>query len=208
MNSAICIGMDLSGPSNSQDTAMCVFDGQSVQMYRNCSDQAIYGVLSQFNSNLPVVIAADAPLTYQDGGGYRDIDRALRQKLNSSGFSKIGVMAPTMTRMAYLTLRGMRLKELCTQFANIELFETHPGAALAFSGIEYDSITQVKSDKTAFNRVVQALHNQFPEISEEVLQNDHELMAASAMLSAYRYTQQQSLWQCSSQILGQPNFIL
>lgn len=204
----IVLGVDLSGPSNAKDTAMCVWDGQSLQLLRDCSDQIIFDFLQTSNSATPIYIAADAPLTYQDGGGYRDIDRALREKLNQAGFKKIGVMAPTFTKMAYLTLRGMRLKEICAQFPNVQLFETHPGAALVLRGVDYEQVTQVKTDTSCLSQVAEKVLAHFPENSEISLKSDHELMACAALLSAIRYTQQQSLWQIQSEVIGQPLFIL
>lgn len=207
MSSTVFVGIDLSGPSNTQDTAVCCFDGEKCILQIDLTDSQIIDFLQPFTANRNVFVAIDAPLTYQEGGGYRDLDRVLRQHLNSHGFAKIGVMAPTMTKMAYLTLRGLRIRELLQQIPNIELYETHPGAALVFSNIDYQQVIAVKSCENSRKHILEELTGryQLPELSVE---SDHELMAISAMLSAKRKVEENILFQFQSKIVGQPLFIL
>ena len=209
MSVPICIGLDLSGPSNAQDTSLCLLDNAGVRLFQHCSDQHIFDILQHLPTDQSIFIAVDAPLSYQDGGGFRDVDRALRRYLNQHGFQKIGVMAPTMTRMAYLTLRGMRFKELCAQFANIELFETHPGAALVCSGIDYAAVQGVKKEPAVIAQIVLELAQRLPEsVVWPLIESDHDLMAVTAMLSALNRSKSQSIWQVESEIYGQPELIL
>lgn len=206
---AVVIGIDLAGPANFVDTALCCFDGTQVTSQSGVSDQDIVNFLQQFDANRPILIAIDAPLTYQEGGGYRDVDRVLRKTLNARGFSKIGVMAPTMTKMVYLTLRGLRLRELCSSFDNIAVFETHPGAALVFDQVDYSSVTQIKTQPTVIELIWRKLTGRYVFLESVLMpQNDHQLMAIAAMLSAYRYQNHQALLHFESEIIGQPALIL
>lgn len=205
----VCIGIDLSGPSNAQDTSLCLLSDSAITLYNDCNDQKIIEILQQLPNDQAVLIAADAPLTYQDGGGFRDIDRALRQHLNQQGFKKIGVMAPTMTRMAYLTLRGLRLKEVCREFVQVQLFETHPGAALVCSGMDYELVQKIKTEPQAVHSIYEQLARRLPDAMRlPNIRSDHDLMAFSAMLSAYNLSRNLGNWRISSEILGQPDFIL
>lgn len=213
MSNAVYIGIDLSGPSNTKDTALCCFescfDGNQIILKSDLSDAQIYEFLQQFDSSCGVFVAIDAPLTYNEGGGYRDVDRALRKALNDKGFNKLGVMAPTMTKMVYLTLRGMRLREYCSQLLNVEIFETHPGGALVLDQVDYQDVLQVKTQPDAIQRIWQNLTGRYPFIkSLQPPQNDHQLMATAAMLSVYRYGNQQALFEFESAVYAQPKLIL
>ncbi len=207
MSSTIFIGIDLSGPSNTQDTAVCCFDGEKCFLQTDLTDSQVIDFLQPFTANRNIFVAIDAPLTYQEGGGYRDLDRALRQHLNSHGFTKIGVMAPTMTKMAYLTLRGLRIRELLQQIPNIKLYETHPGAALVLSSVDYQQVIAVKSCENSRKLILEGLTRQY-QLPELNVQSDHELMAISAMLSAKRKAEKNNLFEFQSKIVGQPLFIL
>lgn len=181
-------------------------------MQSNLNDSQIYEFLQQYATNYQIFIAVDAPLTYNEGGGYREVDRAVREHLNAHGFSKIGVMAPTMTKMAYLTLRGLRIRELCGLLPNVQLFETHPGASLVLDSISYEMVTQIKSMPQARLAVWEALTGRYRFLnglkSTKIANNDHELMAIAAMLSAFRFAHHQTLFEFDSTIIGQPKFIL
>ncbi|MBN2647186.1 MAG: DUF429 domain-containing protein [Thiotrichales bacterium] len=205
----IFIGIDLSGPANCQDTSLCSFDGDDLKIYRACDDAWLQNHLNELHSmNRPIFLAIDAPLSYQPGGGYRDVDRALRQLLNEKGYSKIGVMSPTFNRMVYLTLRAFRLKEICTYYPNIKLFETHPGAALAIFGADYKELLTIKSCFEKGTQLIKPLLDELAFSTEFQVESDHDVMAISAMLSAYRYANQSSLWQFGSKLDKQPLFIL
>ena len=200
------IGIDLSGPANTKDTSMCIWHEAKTTIQSDCDDAFIVQTVKQLAANSSVFVSLDAPLSYQMHGGFRDVDRALRAHLNEQGFSKIGVMAPTMTKMAYLTLRGLRLWLLLKDISNVFIFETHPGAALVMSGVEYDLVTQVKSSQKALEKIQQTLARQYQ--CDLIFQSDHELMAFSAMLSVQRYASEQSIFAYQSSVEQQPLFIL
>ncbi|WP_321277390.1 DUF429 domain-containing protein [Thiomicrorhabdus indica] len=210
--SCIFIGIDLSGPSNTSDTALCCYDGHQVSVISDLNDAQIVEFLQKIDAKTKVLLAIDAPLSYNEGGGYRDIDTALRQKLNQKGFSQLGVMPPTLTKMVYLTMRGMRLRELCVQFSNIQIFETHPGGSLALDGINYESIKRIKKDPLAVKQIWQQLTGRYIFLEmlkcDEIPKNDHEMMSIAAMLSVYRKHNHDQFFEQSSSILGQPSLIL
>ncbi|BBP44141.1 DUF429 domain-containing protein [Thiosulfativibrio zosterae] len=206
MPKALYVGIDLAGPANFADTCMAIEWQGKLNIHCGCSDTDILKILAPYLGKTPVFIALDAPLTYQEGGGYRDVDRALRQHLNQHGFAKIGVMAPTMTKMVYLTLRGLRLKECLSALPQTTLFETHPGAALLFSGADYDRVCNIKSNPQALATITDFLKQQIA--FKQPITQDHQAMAVAAMLSAKRAALGQVFWQFQSDIVGQPALVL
>ena len=206
MQSALYVGIDLAGPANFADTCMAIEWQGQFNIHCGCSDTDILEILAPYLGKTPVFIALDAPLTYQEGGGYRDVDRALRHHLNQQGFAKIGVMAPTMTKMVYLTLRGLRLKERFSAIPQTTFFETHPGAALVLSGANYDTVCNIKASPQALATITDFL-KQYLAFAHPITQ-DHQAMAIAAMLSAKRAALGESLWQFQSNIIGQPPLVL
>lgn len=200
------IGIDLSGPANFKDTCLCIQMPKSLKVQLNASDQSIYQQVQSISNHHRVYIAIDSPLSYQEGGGYRDVDQALRNHINSLGFSQLGVMAPTFNRMVYLTLRGLRLVQILSTLPNVKLFETHPGSALALSGAAYDDILEIKRSDIAKQNLQtflsQALNQNL------ILKTDHEIMAVAAMLSAKRAAENHCLFEFNSNISLQPKFVL
>ena len=206
MPTALYVGIDLAGPANFADTCVAIEWQGKVNIHCGCSDMDIVQILAPYLGKAAVFIALDAPLTYQEGGGYRDVDRALRQHLNQNGFPKIGVMAPTMTKMVYLTVRGLRLKELLGALPQTSLFETHPGASLLFSGADYDTVCTIKSDPQALATITRFLKQQIA--FEQPITQDHQAMAIAALLSAKRAALGQTYWRFQSVIVGQPALVL
>jgi uncharacterized protein len=134
----IVIGIDLSGPSNHKDTVLSVFEKQGdelvfLKLLNDLSDLEILNeVFFQAQMN-EVVIGIDAPLSYQDGGGDREGDRLLRRFIISLGMKSGSIMPPTMNRMVYLTLRGIKLSREIERLQTrhpISLVEVHPGAVM------------------------------------------------------------------------------
>ncbi|WHY64529.1 DUF429 domain-containing protein [Neobacillus sp. SuZ13] len=132
------IGIDLSGPSNHKDTVLTVFDLQNGQLnflklIRNIGDLDILKVIEAQSQLDEVVIGIDAPLSYEDGGGDRQGDKLLRQYIVSIGMRPGSIMPPTLNRMVYLTLRGIKLSReignLATRYP-ISIVEVHPGAVI------------------------------------------------------------------------------
>lgn len=75
------IGIDLSGPANHKDTAMVIFQQEENElifdkMVINASDGCLLSNIASAVSMDEVVIGI---VSYQDGGGDRPQDKALRQ---------------------------------------------------------------------------------------------------------------------------------
>ena len=102
-----------------------------------------------------VVVGLDAPLSYNPGGGDRLADAALRRRLTAAGLKPATVMAPTMTRMAYLTLRGVAVARLLSSWAaelpgvELVLYEVHPGGVMALCGAAPEDVRALKVDAAA-----------------------------------------------------------
>ena len=115
-------------------------------------------------------------------------------------------MAPTMTRMAYLTLRGIRLYLLLSEYQNVSLFETHPGASLVVAGYPQNLVSNIKKSTAALNELNQLLFDDYLEVIQA--KDDHQLMAFSAMMSSRRFARKDTLFSFQSMIPKQPLFIL
>ncbi len=135
------IGIDLAGPANHKDTVMSVFqaDGDLLIFEKgieHASDEKIFTIIQTIAANEDVVIGIDAPLSYQDGGGDRPQDKSIRQFIKKHGLSGSSIMPPTLTKMVYLTLRGIGLTRrimLLNDSQNIRMVEVHPGAAIRYT---------------------------------------------------------------------------
>ena len=108
----IIIGIDLSGPSNAADTALVSFECREsvltlTHSVQGASDADIFQIVSEQAKESNVTVGLDAPLSYNDGGKDRPSDSELRSRIVAAGLRSGSVMTPTMTRMAYLTLRGI-----------------------------------------------------------------------------------------------------
>ncbi|UOQ95246.1 DUF429 domain-containing protein [Halobacillus shinanisalinarum] len=130
------VGIDLSGPSNHKDTAVAVFSDQGDSLYLDrllnpASDQDILSLITNLSAEQQVVVGIDAPLSYEDGGGDRELEKELRSFTKELGMKSGSIMPPTLTKMIYLTVRGMKLASLLSDLMNIQVIEVHPGATLA-----------------------------------------------------------------------------
>ena len=150
------IGIDLSGPSNTVDTVCVMFDAQGgclrlADCICDATDQDIVALLTTLNRAESVIVGLDAPLSYNPGGGDRPSDKDLRRTIVGAGLHPGSVMPPTMTKMAYLTLRGMGVARLITTvgWEMIRVVEVHPGATMALGGAAIDAVKALKSDSVA-----------------------------------------------------------
>jgi predicted nuclease with RNAse H fold len=193
------LGIDLSGPANHSDTCMAWRDQTGLIQYRcGCSDADILQWVEQQGESVMVMI--DAPLSYQDGGGYRPCDANLRSFLNARGFHRVGVMAPTMTKMVYLTLRGIALAHKLKAM-DADVYETHPGASLLLSGMNMDSVFTLKKDNTATENLVRYWQLQGLRFFQ-LPKNDHQVMAVQALLTGERWlTAKMCYWQCDGWVV-------
>jgi len=102
-----------------------------------------------------IVVGLDAPLSYNPGGGDRPADAALRRRLAAAGLKPATVMTPTMTRMAYLTLRGVVVARLLSSWAaelpgtELVIYEVHPGGVMALCGAAPEDVRALKVDAAA-----------------------------------------------------------
>lgn len=200
---AIYFGIDLSGPANHKDTSLAVFNDylNSICLFSGQSDKELLEKQQIFK---PLAIGIDAPLSYQDGGGYRSGDLALRAFLNVNGFSGLGVMAPTYNRMVYLTLRGITLANLFRQESNeVFLYEVHPGGYLAVSGYPYKSIQKLKDNCDARNHIFEELVLKENLKVGPRLNSDHDIMAMACALAVREQQQNKNRW-CFDQTEDQP----
>ncbi|WP_223589030.1 DUF429 domain-containing protein [Neobacillus bataviensis] len=192
------IGIDLSGPSNHRDTVLSVFETQGsylkfVKWISPVSDQGILNEILEQSQLDEVVVGIDAPLSYEDGGGDRQGDRELRKFITALGMKPGSIMTPTMTRMVYLTLRGIRLsreiESLKTPYP-ISIVEVHPGAVMG-SRISPDELGYVLSYKQnlsarmfIWNWLGQQNLTELPILIEE---QSHSIDACAAALGAWQW---------------------
>lgn len=197
MAAAALIGIDLAGPTNREDTAVytAAVDGEvlrTLDLGTGFDDAALHAAIETW-SDAPVV-GLDAPLSYQPGGGDRSGDRALRRHLKERGLPG-AVMAPTMTRMAYLTLRGIAVARLILALRpRARIVETHPGAHLVLAGAPAEAVAAMKSDA----RARRGLWNWFAAHGVDGLPErvpvDHEIAAVAAARAARTWNAGGTAW--------------
>lgn len=189
------IGIDLSGPTNIQDTVFLAFVLEETglrltRVIRDAGDEAIQQGIIDLLPRGPVVVGLDAPLSYNPGGGDRPGDRALRKKITAVGLHPGSVMAPTMTRMAYLTLRGMTVARSIRSIPKSppDIVEVHPGAAMALRGAPIDDVRTYKVDPGARQRLLGWLFSQGLACKElHKNPDDHQVSACAAALAAWQW---------------------
>ncbi len=202
----ICfVGLDLAGPANWNDTACCVArmsaEGSLVvdSLGQNMSDGALTDVFTEISTHSSVVVGIDAPLSYQDGGGDRVRDKSLREHLMDKGLHAGSVMTPTMTRMAYLTLRGIAVARLVSsRCPHAEILEVHPIGAMVLHGGDLEIIRTIKKTPSSISEALNWLSQQglcgIPEALEGRPVSDHMVAALGCVLSASAFNQQKSAW--------------
>ncbi|NND70873.1 MAG: DUF429 domain-containing protein [Rhodothermales bacterium] len=198
---SVIIGIDLSGPSNVSDTAAirCETVGDKLICTGGGSgftDRMIFDLVSSVSPDDKLVVALDAPLSYEPGGGDRERDKALRQRLTSAGLSSGTVMTPTMTRMAYLTLRGISIARLILA-ANPKatIVEVHPGGALVLNGVDASYVRTIKTDQSSREHIVSWLQSgKFNRIDNFAPHSDHIIAALGACLAGQGVMMQESRW--------------
>ncbi len=192
------IGIDLSGPSNHKDTVLTVFEVEDRQLkfvkYRSSmSDEEILNEVTTQSHLDEVVIGIDAPLSYEDGGGDRESDRALRKFIVKIGMKSGSIMPPTLNRMVYLTLRGIKLtREIAAQSfpQPISIVEVHPGGVIGsrLSSSEMDYVRTYKQDLEVRKVLLQWLEQQnLIGIPEAVAKQSHSMDACAAALGAWHW---------------------
>jgi predicted nuclease with RNAse H fold len=161
------------------------------------TDLDIRRCIAQLASESDVVVGIDAPLSYNAGGGHRPSDSDLSRRMASAGSRSASVMAPTLTRMAYLTLRGVSLTRLLLAgdppFPRI--VEVHPGAAMALRGAPVDAVRSFKREEGARWELLEWLERQgIGAISAVDSPSDHYVAACAAALSAWKWQTRETVW--------------
>ncbi|MBM7580462.1 DUF429 domain-containing protein [Jeotgalibacillus terrae] len=190
----IVIGIDLSGPANHKDTVAAAFSVKENQLsfiesINGASDQDILSLAGRYLGKEKVAIGIDAPLSYQDGGGDRAQDKALRSVLKEGGLNGSSIMTPTMTRMVYITLRGIQLSRMLKNLhGDPEIVEVHPGAAIGLRMSSPDLALKYKKDAAARKAVFNWLTEQyFLDLPHTIADTTHAIDACGAALAAWHY---------------------
>ncbi|TKD70504.1 DUF429 domain-containing protein [Pseudalkalibacillus hwajinpoensis] len=192
----IYVGIDLSGPSNTKETSIALFKGDDShltfqQIVNGVTDEEIYELLQEQTDS--VVIGIDAPLSYQPGGGDRKADRALRKEIIAKGMKSGSIMTPTMTRMVYLTLRGITLSRGLSTTTSASIVEVHPGAAVGLRSPDLSSVLTYKLEIDPRHNLKAFLEKDgVKDIPTDVLQSSHSFDACLAAYAAWKWKQDKS----------------
>ena len=195
----VIVGIDLSGPANSANTAVVWFSEQGGELrYEGdvigASDADIVRIVTGLQQP---AVGLDAPLSYNPGGGFRPSDTALQKETIQARMRPGSVMAPTFNRMAYLTLRGITVARTleATGLPRKSIVEVHPGAAFALHGAPIEDV--LGYGKGQASRV--ALLNWLPAaglrgVPERMSARSHSTAACGAALAAWMWTSGQHKW--------------
>lgn len=199
---AVIFGIDLSGPGNTKESALVSFEARnnSLQMItgiEGATERSIYDAIAGNTANADLIVGIDAPLSYNPGGGDRESDRDLRKQIAAKGMPSGSVMPPTLTKMAYLTLRGMAVSRFLENHSHekIKIVEVHPSGAMALRGAPVESIKAMKSSTGAKQTLLHWLNDQGLngiDLSGSV--SDHYVAACAAALAAWKWHLGESVW--------------
>jgi predicted nuclease with RNAse H fold len=196
------VGIDLSGPGNPADTAVAWLRARAGGLeyageLRGADDRAILDLVAGLEDGAAVIVGLDAPLSYNPGGGDRPGDRKLRARLRAAGVGSVSVMPPTLTRMAYLTLRGLAVaRALATLGAGApRIVEVHPGAACALRGADARLVRGFKREAAARRGLLAWLERRgLRGIAGLEAPTDHLVAACAAALAAWRWACGRPAW--------------
>jgi predicted nuclease with RNAse H fold len=196
------VGIDLSGPSNTVDTVIVAFDrhNSGLELQHSITggtDSAILGLVAELAAHSNVAVGIDAPLSYNLGGGDRPADAELRRHIIDAGMPSGAVMAPTLNRMVYLTLRGLSVARLLLSIrsTSVSVVEVHPGAAMALRNAPIEAVRTFKdSGKSRWELLnwlqVQGLHH----VATSEDPSDHYVAACGAALAAGKWQEGRPVW--------------
>ena len=197
------VGMDLSGPSNSKETAIVCFEGSSKgdltlkRALQGADDNDVLFLARALQlQGGELIVGIDAPLSYNAGGGDRQSDAELRRTVISLGMRPGSVMVPTMNRMVYLTLRGISIARLLLAVhAGTRIVEVHPGASMALRGAPVDDVVAFKKDEKSRWRLLTWLEQQgMKKITNTMALSDHYVAACASALAAWKWQQNKAAW--------------
>jgi len=197
------VGVDLSGPTNVNDTAVVWFAGDAtgmtcVDFLAGASDAALASVVGGLVAGgSTVAVGLDAPLSYNAGGGDRPGDRALRSLAQQHGLPSGSVMTPTTTRMAYLTLRGHAVARhlMAIGVPAASIAEVHPSAALVLHGAAARDVIALKTRLRSRLRLLRWMRGQgLRGIPSYLALTSHLTAACAAALAAWRWALGKPAW--------------
>lgn len=197
------VGIDLSGPSNTGDTAIACCERRARDLaLRECllgaGDAAVHETVASLSRGAPsLVIGIDAPLSYNAGGGDRPADSDLRRRLVKAGLHPGSVMCPTMTGMAYLTLRGIAVARLVAAIREPRprIVEIHPGGVMVLRGAPANLVRTFKRRPASRRRLLIWLEeNGLLGASRIAGASDHQVAACAVALAAWQWSLGRPAW--------------
>lgn len=198
----IVVGIDLSGPANSLDTALVMFASEGPKLTCrdvavDLDDQKLLNRVSNATDDSPVIVGLDAPLSYNTGGGDRPGDKALRTRVIGAGLATGSVMPPTMTRMAYLTLRGVCVARALETIRPVppRLVEVHPVASMALRHAPLADVKAMKRSAGSRLRLLEWLESQgLQGVAASADVADHVVAACACALAAWKWASEDVAW--------------
>ena len=115
----------------------------------------------------------------------------------AAGLPSGTVMPPTLTRMAYLTLRGITVARIAatTTGARARIVEVHPGAACVLRGAPAGIVRALKSSAAARRQLLRWLEGEGLEgIGGGPDPGDHFVAACAAALAAWKWSLGAPAW--------------
>jgi predicted nuclease with RNAse H fold len=105
-------------------------------------------------------------------------------------------MPPTLTRMAYLTLRGIVVaRSLRLARDDIQIVEVHPGGTMALRGAPTAAVAGLKHHESARRALLAWLQRQgLKGISAAAKPSDHYVAACAAALAAWKWHRNEAVW--------------
>ena len=196
------VGVDLAGPCNLRDTAVVWLREQGDSLLLegsegSSSDAALFTLARELAARDQVAVGLDAPLSYNPGGGDRPADASLRRRIVAAGLATGSVMAPTMTRMAYLALRGVVVARGFEAMAGarLRIVEVHPHATMVLRGAPAEAVRGLKRSREARRKLRDWLRDQgLRGLGGFRNPTAHTLDAAAAALAAWRWSRASPAW--------------
>ena len=194
------VGIDLSGPRNFADTCLVIFEERGNEIHlkdirEGMDDDHILEAIAGLGKENRITIGIDAPLSYNSTGGDRPSDKELRDLIKAKG-GGTSIMPPTMTRMVYLTLRGVTLARLLESLGcDLAIVEVHPGACMLLRGADASDVKKFKNDPLARGNLLRWLEDQgIQGLSPRETVSDHYVAACAAVLGAWQWSLGKARW--------------
>jgi predicted nuclease with RNAse H fold len=198
----IVCGIDLSGPANVADTAIAVFkeNGNVLRLQavrERATDEEIVDIVYEAARAGSVVVGLDAPLSYNPGGGDRPGDALLRLQITASGLRSGSVMPPTLTRMVYLTLRGIAvarsIEATCRTKARI--VEVHPSACMVLRGADAKRVRTLRKSVASRRYILDWLGKEgIRGLRALGSPTDHVIASCACVLAGWKWHSGESAW--------------